>query len=644
VTSRLDPPLAAVVDLTGAPLPVLSETVRRSRVLVVDDNPANVLLIQRLLRAADLADVEGCTDSGRALELCRASMPDLLFLDLHMPHPDGFEILEMLRSVLVPDVLLPVIVLTADVGTDVKRRALALGAKDFLTKPLDNVEVVLRARNLLEWAHLVRRLGEAAASQGRAVARERALRRAATALGVDAVDRDTVLAVARDAIAALTAGDADVAIHLGTGLAADSSSINIPLAAGGATYGKIVISGAYRMPEEVLDALQTLAAQVALALEAAALSDDLRRREQQEAAAVLVQQSSDVIAVIDGDLVIRYLTPSVEAVLGYAPAVLIGTRLPALMTSSGDAAEAHYASVSRTAGAGPPVEWELHRADGTEVPVQAMSNNLLADPRVRGIVVTLRDIRERRAFERGLVRQVKELQELDRMKDDLVSTVSHELRTPLTSILGHTEMLADGVAGPMNAEQAHVVGVIDRNGHRLLALIEDLLTLGRVESQGMQINLAPTALPPLIAAVRDSLRQTASARGQTLLVDIAPGVDEIIADASLLSRALTNLLSNAVKFTPAGGTVRLTVELAGGDALFVVSDTGMGISVEDQRRLFTRFFRSSVATLNAIPGTGLGLSIVKQIVDAHRGQIQVESAVGAGTKVAFTIPGRRAVV
>ncbi len=623
-----------VIGDRQAPFPVLPEAVRRSRVLVVDDNPANVLLLQRLLQAAGLEYVEGYTDPRTGLERCVEAVPDLLLLDLHMPPPNGFEVMEALHSRLPPEVFLPVLVLTADAGGDIKRQALAAGAKDFLTKPLDNVEVVLRVRNLLETQQLVCHLGDAAA-------RERALRHAAAAVGAAGADRAAIEAAASDAARSLLGPLYGMEVALTTGAQPPSGDaiLTVPMATRGTAYGTIAVIGPRPPPPEVVDALRTLAAQVALALESATLTENLRRREREEAAAVLVQQSSDVITVVDSDLIIRFQTPSAGPVLGYGPDALIGTRLIDLVTPDQHAsAQEHYARVGLTPGAGAPVEWAMRRADGTCIPVEAVSNNLLDDPRVDGIVVTIRDISDQRAFEEGLKRQVEELRELDRLQHELVSTVSHELRTPLTSILGHTEMLADGDAGPITSEQEHVVAVIDRNSHRLLALIEDLLTMGRVESRGLDLNPGPVDVAALVDGLTEAIRPTVAARAQTLTIDLDAEPGNVVADGSLLERALLNLLSNAIKFTPEGGTVTLSVRRNGPEMTFAVVDTGIGISCEDQKRLFTRFFRSAVATVNAIPGTGLGLSIVKQIVDAHRGSITIDSVPDQGTTVRFTIP------
>jgi len=162
-----------------------------------------------------------------------------------------------------------------------------------------------------------------------------------------------------------------------------------------------------------------------------------------------------------------------------------------------------------------------------------------------------------------------------------------------------------------------------------------------VDSQGLDLNPGPVDVAGLVAGLTDAIRPTVAARAQTLTIDLDAEHGNVVADGSLLERALLNLLSNAVKFTPEGGTVTLSVRRDGPEMTFAVADTGIGISSEDQKRLFTRFFRSAVATVNAIPGTGLGLSIVKQIVDAHGGSITLESVPGCGTTVSFTIPAAR---
>jgi signal transduction histidine kinase len=301
-------------------------------------------------------------------------------------------------------------------------------------------------------------------------------------------------------------------------------------------------------------------------------------------------------------------------------------------------AAAFFYALAAERGVRPEVEFRFRRGDGTWLLVEAIGNNLLHDRLVQGIVVTLRDVSKRKALEDGLKRQVQELQQLDQIKTDLVSTVSHELRTPLTAMIGHVELLSQGELGELNLDQVWAVGAIERNSHRLLSLIEDLLTLSKIETGGFGLTMAPTDLRMLVEEISTAMAPAASEHSLEMTFEVGSDVDLMLADRSGLERALTNLLSNAVKFTPAGGKVSLSVARQGQSAVFTVSDTGIGMSAEDKDRLFTRFFRSPAAMSMAIPGTGLGLAIVKKIVDDHRGEIHVDSSPGAGTTVTFTIP------
>jgi signal transduction histidine kinase len=243
-----------------------------------------------------------------------------------------------------------------------------------------------------------------------------------------------------------------------------------------------------------------------------------------------------------------------------------------------------------------------------------------------------------RASEERLESQVAELQELHKVKGDFVATISHELRTPLTSILGKVELLEEGDYGEVTDDQAQALEVIDRNSHRLLVLIEDLLTVARIESARLQLRVAPTSLLPFVEGIAELVQPTAAARSVALQVDAGPGLGEAQIDALQFERALTNLLTNAVKFTPPGGCVTFCARRTDETVVFVVSDNGIGIPLEEQDRLFTRFFRSSLATELAVQGSGLGLVIAKNIVEEHGGTIAVVSAPREGTTVTVSLP------
>jgi PAS domain S-box-containing protein len=460
-----------------------------------------------------------------------------------------------------------------------------------------------------------------------------------------APDRAAVERVTVEAANALMtdAGDLDVVVHLGPAAAgrahsmASSPLIEVPIASQGSDHGMIRVAGHGLLPAPIRAALEALGAQAAVALERAALADDLLRRRSDERMAAVVQQASDVIIVLDADLVIRYQTASAARFLAYEPAALTGSRfLDIVHPDDLPVARAFVTDLLARPGLRPETEFRFLSGKGTWVAIEALGNNLLADERVGGVVVTIRDLSKRKALETALRLQVEELKELDKIKTDLVSTVSHELRTPLTTVVGHVEMLADGDFGALSANHRWAVQAIQRNC--LLTLIEDMLTLAKIENGGLGLAITPTDASMLLADVWTAAAPLAAAKAIDLQFDVPAGVPEVLADRSALERAVMNLVSNAVKFTPNGGAVRVSVRCDDNRAVFAVADTGIGMSAEDQERLFTRFFRSPAAMSMAIPGTGLGLAIVKKIVEDHGGTVDVRSAPARGTTVEFTIP------
>jgi signal transduction histidine kinase len=234
------------------------------------------------------------------------------------------------------------------------------------------------------------------------------------------------------------------------------------------------------------------------------------------------------------------------------------------------------------------------------------------------------------------LREVTADRELDRMRDAFVATVSHELRTPLTSISGFLEMLED---------EEHVLGdagrqyldVIRRSTERLHALVEDLLLVAQIEAHRIELELAPVDLGELAHIAAESARPAAVEKKIALDV-VTDGPPAVLGDAKRLSQVLDNLVSNAVKFTPDGGTVTVSVSTNGKGAKLVVADTGIGVSAEEQKQVFSRFFRASTATRRAIPGTGLGLAICHALVEQHGGSIEFRSREGEGTEVVVTLP------
>jgi signal transduction histidine kinase/HAMP domain-containing protein len=235
-------------------------------------------------------------------------------------------------------------------------------------------------------------------------------------------------------------------------------------------------------------------------------------------------------------------------------------------------------------------------------------------------------------------RLVEDLRELDNVRSDFFATVSHELRAPLTTIEGYVEMLGDGEAGAVTPQQGKMLETIARSSVRLRSLVEDLLTLSRLESGAVHPVLQPVNLAEVISGAVDAVRPSLDAKHLTLTRDQPQDALMVDGDAGQLDQVLSNLLSNAVKFTPDGGHVCVAVEAADGSALIRVTDTGIGIPERDQKELFSRFARASNATARRIPGTGLGLVIVRTIVVNHGGDVMLESVEGSGTTVTVRLP------
>jgi signal transduction histidine kinase len=217
------------------------------------------------------------------------------------------------------------------------------------------------------------------------------------------------------------------------------------------------------------------------------------------------------------------------------------------------------------------------------------------------------------------------MDELSRAKSDFVSKVSHELRSPLTSVIGYVELLTDGGPGDPTPEQGRMLTIIERNSRRLLALIEDLLTMSRVEAGIFELSVSTVDLGDLIQSVRDTTEPAVAKAGLQLRVELE-GAEQLTGDREQLERALLNLLSNAVKFGTPGGQVDITTHNDGDEVLISVRDTGAGIPRAEQEHLFTRFFRAKRSQEQELPGTGLGLYIVKQIVELHGGAMEVVSS------------------
>ncbi len=254
---------------------------------------------------------------------------------------------------------------------------------------------------------------------------------------------------------------------------------------------------------------------------------------------------------------------------------------------------------------------------------------------------TERDLRraldERMQMESQLVAARMKAEETNRLKDEFLAMVSHELRTPLNAILGWAALLRGRALTPLRI--GHALDVIDRNAKHQARLVGDLLDVARSLSGSLHLECAPVDLAAVLDGALSSISGLAAARSVRCLPSIAERPLPIWGDAARLEQVVTNLLSNAVKFTPPGGSVELVADRIGHSVRLTVTDTGAGIAPEFLPRVFDHFSQADTGSCRAQGGLGLGLTIVRQLIELHRGTVEVESEGEArGTRFTVLLP------
>ena len=236
---------------------------------------------------------------------------------------------------------------------------------------------------------------------------------------------------------------------------------------------------------------------------------------------------------------------------------------------------------------------------------------------------------------------VGDLKKVDQMKTEFISTVSHELRTPLTSIGGYAKLLISEDAGPITETQREFLHIIDTNVARLTTLINDILDVEKMDSGKVQLLKQPEDLLSILKECRDTFDILAKQKGLELRLQIPSDSIMIMADRGRTVQVFMNLLSNAIKYTQSG-FVELRVDLSPYAVMIKVRDSGVGLSSEDQNKIFQKFYRARGGLSSSEGGTGLGLVIVRGIIEAHGGAISVESAAGGGTTFTVSLPTMKA--
>jgi signal transduction histidine kinase len=248
--------------------------------------------------------------------------------------------------------------------------------------------------------------------------------------------------------------------------------------------------------------------------------------------------------------------------------------------------------------------------------------------------------REQQLFDE-LRNRYRQLQELEKLRDDLTHMIVHDLRTPLTSLL--TGLMSIPPLGDMNAVQSECLEMATVGGQRLLGQINELLDISKLENGSLQLNYAEVDLGTVVRGAVAQVHELAADKGLDLQVEMSPGLAPVEADAEKMIRVLVNLCGNAIKFTPRGGTIRLSVRRGEENFSIAVADTGEGIPAEYLDRIFEKFGQVENRKAGRSMSTGLGLTFCKMVVERHGGKIDVESNPGRGSVFTIALPSAAAV-
>lgn len=441
---------------------------------------------------------------------------------------------------------------------------------------------------------------------------------------------------------------ATVATSLGWGpIHAAVSVSGIPLETAGAVLQALIASSAATV--------YVLRVSVETRLQALADADRARRH----LGAVIDAAPSTAIIQTDLDGVIRVFNAGAVNLLGYPAEDVVGKHTPELFVAREELRQ-RAEDVGVTRGFEAMVhtvrtgllesdrrDWTYVTAAGVRRRVsQVVSRVDDADGTPMGFLAIAEDVETQRRVEQLLVQSLEQeralaerLRAADALKSDFVTSVSHELRTPMTSVLGYSELLVDDFGDVLGPGGRPIVERIQANGRRLLALVDDLLTLSRLESGSLTLKHEPFEVAWVARSAVAVLQPLARASDIGLALHLPEESTTVQGDPQEMERVLINLLSNAVKFTPAHGRIDLTVRRRDLWSLEVeVRDTGVGIPAADLDKVFTRFHRASNVVESQAQGTGLGLAIVKAIVAKHGGTLSVESELSRGSTFVLALP------
>jgi PAS domain S-box-containing protein len=343
--------------------------------------------------------------------------------------------------------------------------------------------------------------------------------------------------------------------------------------------------------------------------------------------------SSDAVVAVDEEQRIIFFNAGAERIFGYSAAEVGGKPLAMLLPDRFRAAHSGHvrgfgAAHGQARQMGERQQLSGLRKNGEEFPAEASIQQMTVGGR-HIYAAMLRDISPRQKAEDALRQAVK-------ARDDMIGIVSHDLRNPANAVkmLANSVIAEGGMLPPSVVER---VSIMRQAAEQIDRLIQDLLDVTRLEAGRLTVNPRPTPLGDLLELAAFALRPLATSQGITLATSISGPLPSVMADPDRVTQVISNLVGNAVKFTPTMGRIEIAAQREDGMVEVAVRDTGVGISEEQQPHVFDRFYQAPSGSARR-HGAGLGLPIARGIIEAHGGRIWVESAVGQGTTVRFTLP------
>ncbi|AFZ02493.1 AAA family ATPase [Calothrix sp. PCC 6303] len=388
-----------------------------------------------------------------------------------------------------------------------------------------------------------------------------------------------------------------------------------------------------------LQVLNSICTQAAISLKNVYLYQTLRQSENKFRE--LVENISDLIYSITPEGNFSYLSPQFYDLFGYEVDLFLHQSLGVLIHPEDlphiiSANQQLFNTGEKQTG----LEFRMKHQAGYWVWVTC-NNAPMFDPlgNIIGFYGILRDISDRKQAELQLQQTNEELIRATRLKDEFLANMSHELRTPLNAILGMTEALTEEVFGAVNERQLKSLETIEGSASHLLEVISDILDVAKIESGHLELKCAPTSVNHICQSSITFIKQQAHIKRITIETKFPPNLPDWMGDERRIRQAMINLLNNAVKFTPEGG--RITLEVKNSEPGFLqvsITDTGIGISPQNIKKLFQPFIQIDSSLNRQYDGTGLGLALVKRIVELHGGSVGLTSEVGVGSCFSFKLP------